>query len=75
MRGQMLAIYLFGINLAGIGLGPTIVALMNEQLFGGEGAVKYAIALIVVLTAPISAFCIFRACKHYRDELSAARLI
>jgi MFS family permease len=74
MRGQVSAIYLFGINLAGIGLGPTIVALMNEQIFGGEGAVKYAIALIVALTAPLSAFCIFRACKHYRHELSAARL-
>lgn len=71
MRGQVSAIYLFALNLAGIGLGPTFVALMTEHLYGGDASVKWSIATIVAIAAPLSALCLARACRPYRTELAA----
>ena len=70
MRGQVSAVYLFVLNLAGIGLGPTLVALMTENVFGGDASVRWSISAIVLLSAPMSALCLVRACKHYRHESS-----
>jgi MFS family permease len=63
MRGQVTAIYLFCLNLLGIGAGPTIVALFTEQVYGGDASVRYAMATIVALTAPVSALMLWRACR------------
>lgn len=62
MRGQISAVYLFFLNLTGIGLGPTLVALMTENVFGGDPSVRYAIATIVAITAPVSVWMLHRAC-------------
>ena len=71
MRGQVSAIYLFAINLAGIGLGPTIVALLTQHVFGGDASVRYAIATVVAVTAPLSAIALAAACRPYATELAA----
>ncbi|HEU0044019.1 MFS transporter [Sphingomonas sp.] len=63
MRGQVTAIYLFCLNLVGIGLGPVIVALFTEQLYGGDASVRYSIATIVAIAAPISALVMMAACR------------
>ena len=68
MRGQVSALYLFFLNLAGIGLGPTLVALLTEHAYGGDASVRYAIATIVAITAPVSALLLWVACRHHRDE-------
>jgi hypothetical protein len=39
MRAQATAFYLFVINLVGMGLGPTAVALVTEKVFQDPGAV------------------------------------
>ncbi len=54
IRAQVSALYQLGLNLAGIGLGPTVVALMTEHLFGGDMGLRYAIAVIVAIGAPIA---------------------
>ena len=71
MRGQVTAVYFFVLNLAGIGLGGTVVAMFTENLFADLAAVRYSIALTVALSAPISAFILWRALKHYRAALAA----
>lgn len=71
MRGQVSAIYLFAINLAGIGIGPTIVALMTEQLYGGDQSVRYSIATMVAIAAPLAALCLLAARGPYRREMEA----
>lgn len=63
MRGQVTALYLFFLNLLGIGAGPTIVALFTEQVYGTDASVNYAIATVVAITAPISALMLWRACR------------
>lgn len=54
MRGQASAIYLFVVNLIGIGLGPLGVAFTTEHIFGSDAAIRYSL-LIVATTAHIGA--------------------
>lgn len=63
MRGQVSAIYLFWLNLAGIGLGPTIVAAVSQSYFGGDMGISAAMAANVALAAPLSALAIWW-CRH-----------
>lgn len=67
MRGQISAIYLFFLNLTGIGAGPTIVAAFTEHVFGGDASVRYAISTVVAITAPLSALLLMRACRNERE--------
>ncbi len=49
LRAQLSSVYLFAINLLGLGLGPTTVALISEKLFVGD---KHALSMgIVIMTA------------------------
>jgi hypothetical protein len=47
MRAQASALYLFVINLIGLGLGPTIVALLTEESSGTECPISLLIAGVV----------------------------
>lgn len=49
MRGQVSVMYLFTINLLGMGLGPTFVAASTDHIFGYDEAVGYSLALIAIV--------------------------
>jgi predicted MFS family arabinose efflux permease len=73
MRGQVSAIYLFWLNLAGIGLGPTFVAWMSQTMFGGDMGISAAMAADVAIAAPLGAFVLLATRSAYRraqDERS-----
>lgn len=72
MRGQVSAIYLFFLNLAGIGLGGTIVALVTAHAFGGDQFVNCGIATVVAIGASSSALLLYRALAPYRRAMSTA---
>ena len=69
MRGQMSAVYLFWLNLAGIGLGPTVVALVTERVYGGTG-VSHALATVTGCGALLSALVLAAACAPYRRAMA-----
>ena len=66
MRGQVTALYLFGLNMAGIGIGPTVVAAFTDKVFMDEHAVGKSIALTVAIAAPSAAFVLWATLKPYR---------
>ncbi|MBI1186051.1 MAG: MFS transporter [Alphaproteobacteria bacterium] len=66
LRGQMSALYLFTINLCGLGLGPVLVGLMNDAVFPTPEGVRYSLALVNALTAPAAALLLWLALKPYR---------
>lgn len=69
MRGQASAIYLFVINLIGLGLGPTIIALLTEDVFQDKKAIHLSL-LIVGVAAHISAtLLLWLALPYYRRSL------
>lgn len=46
LRAQLSAIYLFVVNLAGIGLGGTAIALVSDNLLGDEERIGDAMAMV-----------------------------
>lgn len=73
LRGQVGAVYLFTVNLIGIGFGPTLIALITDFYFEDPAALRYSMA-IVTGVAVISSTLILRwGLPHFRDSLGRAK--
>lgn len=71
MRGQVSALYLLVLNLAGIGLGPTLVALIGARLSTpGPTTLGSAMAILTAVALPASALCLWRGCRPYRTAIA-----
>ena len=68
LRAIVSAMFLFLVNLAGIGLAPTVIALITDVGFGYDEAVRYSLSIAVGVVAPISAFLLWRCAEPYRVE-------
>ncbi len=73
MRAQISALYLFVANIIGLGLGPTVVALITDYVFGYDLAVRYSLAIMGGTIAPLAAISLAFGLKHYRAGLDAAK--
>lgn len=69
MRGQASAIYLFVINLIGQGLGPTMVAVLSEDIFRDKNAVHLSLLVAGVFAHITAALLLWRGLKYYRPSL------
>lgn len=69
MRGQASAVYLFFLNLIGLGLGPTAVALLTDFVFQDEGMLRYSIFTIAIISALLAGFCFWRCLIPYRQSI------
>jgi len=70
MRGQATAIYFFVISLAGIGSGPTIVAMFTDYLFGDPLAVRWSLLIAPPAAYVISAACFWLGRRPYMQSLA-----
>jgi MFS family permease len=71
MRAQIVAFYYMCISLAGLLLGPTTIALLNDNVFGVEN-IRYSMAVLpalygvpIILMAGVIRRNYMRACLHY----------
>jgi MFS family permease len=71
-RGQVIAIYLFFINIIGLGTGPTIVGLITDYGFRDEGAVGHSLLVMALVFLPLSGFILSRAAATFRDFQDSA---
>lgn len=70
MRGIGSAIYLFIVNLIGIGLGPTSVAIFTDYVFQEESMIRYSM-LTVNICSGLLAFLFFTmGLKYYRQTIA-----
>ncbi len=69
MRAQATAVYLFVINLIGMGLGPTVVATLTEDYFHDKAAVHYSLLVVGATAHTIACILLWLAMKHYRASL------
>ncbi len=73
MRGQASAVYLFIVNLIGLGVGPTAVALVTDYVFADDMQLKWSM-LIVSTVACLAAIAFLAAgLKPYRESLQRTR--
>jgi MFS family permease len=69
MRGQAAAIYLFVVNIIGLGAGPTAVAWCTDLLFKDEMKVHYSLALVSTLFGVIAATLLWLGMGQFRRSL------
>ena len=65
MRAQFGALYQLALNLVGLGLGPTAVALFTDFVFGDEMMVRYSISLVVLIFNPFAILFVWLGFRHY----------
>jgi MFS family permease len=64
------AIFLFILNIVGLGLGPTIVALFTDYLFQDEMAIRYSLMLTTVTGALMGVICFKTGLAPYRKAVA-----
>ena len=73
LRGQISALmYLFPVNLIGIGLGPSLVAFITDYGFGDTDALRYSMAIVAGVAALLAALILSAGIKPFRDSLQQA---
>ena len=73
LRGQVGAFYLFTVNLIGIGLGPTVVALLTDYWFRDPAALRYSMVVVSGTAAVIAALSLRWGLPRFRESLDRAR--
>jgi MFS family permease len=69
MRGQASAIYLFVVNLIGLGIGPTAVALCTDYVFHNDNRVNYSILIVCTLAHVASTLLLWQGLKPFGESL------
>jgi hypothetical protein len=65
MRGQISAVYLFTINLIGLGVGPTAVALVADHVFRNDNMVGASLLMVGTTASILAALILWRGLKSY----------
>lgn len=67
LRGQMSALYMLVINVVGLGLGPLIIGLFSDFVFTDRTGVRYSLALVNFVCAPLACVFLMLAFPHFRQ--------
>jgi MFS family permease len=73
MRGQASALYLFILNLIGLGGGPTAVAMVNQYVFGRDDALNYSLLIVNVAALALGAILLRLGLKPFLRSLDRLR--
>ncbi|MEO0997218.1 MAG: MFS transporter [Pseudomonadota bacterium] len=65
MRAQMSAVYLFVVNLAGIGFGPTAVALLTDYIFADDMKLHWSMTAIATAGSLLAILLLWLALKPF----------
>ena len=71
MRAQFSAVYLFVVNLTGIGFGGTFVALITDFVFRDEAMLHYSMATAAGLSGFVSIVLLWTLLSIYRRSMNA----
>ncbi|MFY9556762.1 MAG: MFS transporter [Blastocatellia bacterium] len=69
MRGQASAIYLFVVNLIGLGLGPSAVAAATDFIFEDDQSVRYSLVSVASFAHVVSATLLWAGIKPFLASL------
>ncbi len=74
VRALASSIFLFILNLVGIGLGPTSVALFTDYLFKDESAIRYSMVLLYLIGGGFATVFTLLALKPYRKAVFETKI-
>ena len=69
MRAQISAVYLFVINLIGLGAGPTVIALVTDRVFHDDNMLRYSLLYVCAAAWLLSALLWWIGLAPYRRTL------
>lgn len=72
LRARMTAIYFFFANLIGLGLGPTLIALVTDNVFGNDADLRYAMAIVTAVTISAAILVLSLGLKPFRESIRYA---
>jgi MFS family permease len=75
VRALASSIFLFILNLIGIGLGPTSVALFTDYIFKDENAIRYSMVLLYLIGGGGAVLFTLIGLKHYRKAIEETKII
>lgn len=70
MRGTVAGFYVVTVNLVGMGMGPTVVAMIMQSVLKDETAIAPALAMMSLIVAPIAIFLFVLAMRDYRERVN-----
>jgi MFS family permease len=66
-RAQVTAIYITITTLVGLGLGPLVVGIMTDHVFHNPADIRYSLAIVVAIPAPVLFLLMSRARRPFRE--------
>jgi hypothetical protein len=72
LRGQVAAVFLLAINVAGLGFGATLVALFTDYVFGDPARIHHSLALASVVTGVPALLALSLGLRPYRRAMEEA---
>jgi MFS family permease len=70
MRAQASALYLFVMNLVGLAIGPSAVALATDYLFRDDSAVRYSLVLVAGAALAPAILLLLAGFRPFRESVS-----
>jgi len=74
MRAQISALYLFVLNLVGLGVGPTAVALVTDRVFHDDNMLRYSLLIVCTGAYMLSMLLWWLGLKPYRRTVEHAEV-
>jgi MFS family permease len=71
-RAQVSAVYLFVLNVLGLGVGPTLVPLLNDHLFHDPLKIRFSLIIVVFCAALTAITLLWIVRPIYRQKLTEA---
>ena len=75
MRAQVSAMYLFAVNLIGLGAGPTVIALITDRVFHNDNMLRYSLLIACTGAYLLSALLWWLGIGPYRRTLRQAEVL
>jgi MFS family permease len=71
LRAQVSSVYLFTINLLGVGVGPFLVPFISDHVLHDPMKIRWALAIVIAFAGTIAAILLWRARGVYREKVAA----
>jgi MFS family permease len=71
-RAQVSAVYLFAVNALGLGVGPTLVPLLNDHLFHDPLKIRFSLIIVVFCAALTAIILLWMVRPVYRQKMTEA---
>jgi MFS family permease len=71
-RAQVSAVYLFVVNALGLGVGPTVVPLLNDHLFHDPSKIRFSLIIVVFCGALIAITLLWIVKPIYKQKVTEA---